>query len=804
MNNRPAVKILIPYMAGIILADRLDLSLIHLWILSAVFMAAVIIMAVVIIAYKKRWLSFGSVLLALSLLSVGFLRREAAMSPPHGFGEVIYQQVAVHGTVVESKKERSGGSSLTIEGTAVCASDPSAAMSGKIFIRSWEEIFPQKYGEVVELEGKLTRPRPPRNPGQFNYREYLARRGIFATMTVKNVSDVQAVGIGGDPFLRWTKRLRGKIETVIDETMPAESASVLRGILLGDRAALPVRLYDIFLRTSTSHFLAVSGLHIGIIAGWAFLLFNWLRRLVKLKSKAIVYILVIPLVIIYASMVGFRTSVARASVLVILAVAAAIIDRDTDIFNLLAVAAMGILIYRPCAIWDAGFQLSFGAVASIAYLMPYWERWLSRIERDTWYRRWLYRILQSVAVSLSAQIGAMPIIAHTFGTASVVGVLVNPMIIPIVALIVPIGFVQSLIGLAYFPVAVILGHANHVLISMLIRIASYFAGFHFSSVPVRGFSFWHIIVFSAVIVFIANLSILLRQKRRLIIASAAVVTICIWAAALSYDGHVLKVTYLNVGQGDSMFVELPNGRNILIDGGSYSHRFDTGERVIAPFLEHKGVSKLNLIVSTHPHNDHAGGLTYTVDNFDVEEVLTGSYGLTTPTFNELLVRLNRKDIKYADAQVGTILRDGRIHVEVLGPRIPDISGDENTRMNNNSVVLKVSYKGVSFLFTGAIEGKSEYLFVNSARDVNAVVLKVPHQGSKTSSSWDFLRAVQPTIGVVSVGWNFYGHPSSMILGRYRWLGIKTYRTDRQGAITVVTDGRRGWIKTMYGSNFRGG
>lgn len=791
MKNRPAVKILLPYLAGVILADRFDLSLIHLWILSAICLIAVIA------SYRMRWLSLGSALLVLSFLSVGFLRHEAAMLPPHGFGEVIYQQVTVHGTVVESKEERSGGSSLTVVGEAISTSDPSATMSGKILVRSWEEVFSQKYGDIVELEGRLTRPRLPRNPGQFNYREYLARHGIFATVNVADASDVRTVGIGGDPFLRWTKGLRARIEKIIDEIMPSESASVLKGITLGDRAALSEETYEAFLRTSTAHILAVSGLHMGMIAGWTFLLFNWLRRLIRLKRKFIAYIPVIPVVIIYACMVGFRTSVVRASVLVVLAIMASIMDRDTDIFNLLAVAALSILIYSPCAIWDVGFQLSFGAVASIAYLMPHWERWLGRIERDRWYRRWSYRIFQSVAVSISAQIGAMLIIAHTFNRASVVGVTVNPIVIPIVALIVPVGFVQSLTGLLCLPAAMILGQANHLLISMLIRIVSYFAGFRIAEVSVKGFSLWHIIVSATLIVFVANLPILLRQKRRLVMATATVMAICICAAALSYDGHILKVTYLDVGQGDSMFVELPDGRNILIDGGPYSRRYDTGERVIAPFLEHKGVRMLNLIVSTHPHNDHAGGLTYTVDHFDVEEVITGSYGLTTPTFHELLIRLDRKGIEYNDALAGSILRGGGVHVEVLSPQQLDTSGGEDTRMNNNSVVLRVTYKGASFLFASDIGEESEYLLINSGRDIRATVLKVPHQGSDTSSSWEFLRAVQPTIGIISVGrWNDYGHPSPLILGRYRWLGIKTYRTDRQGAITVVTDGRRGWIRAV--------
>lgn len=792
MRNRPAVKILIPYLLGIILADRFDLSMIYLWTLTAVAVLPLLIL------YKKRYLSASSVLIFLSLLSIGFLRYEVAMIPPNGLHKVLYEQVKVRGTVAKSQKERRGGSSLVVKGKISLISDPSVSALGEVSIRSWDEIFPQKYGDVVEMEGKLSRPRLPRNPGVFDYRKYLIRRGIFATMTVNDPSDVRTIGTGGSAVLRRIKGFRARIEAIIDEIMPSEkSASILKGITLGAREELSDETYQAFLRTGTSHVLAVSGLHIGIIAGWAFFLCNWIRKRVRLKSKTAAYVPIIPLVIVYACMIGFRASVVRASTLVILAIAVTILDRDRDLFNLLAIAALGILIYRPGAIWDAGFRLSFGCVASIAYLMPYWDKWLNKVRSNKWYRRTLYRILQGVAISLSAQIGGVLITAHTFGRVSLAAIPANLAVVPLVGLIIPVGFVSYLAGLIYLPLAVPLAWSNHFFIFILNWIISYFAKFQWAYVPVGGFSFWYIVAFSGIIIFVVNLSFLLKQKRKLLIASVGLVTLFIWTAALSYEGHILKVTYLDVGQGDSMFVEFPNGDNILIDGGPYDSKFDTGERVIYPFLQHKGIGKVDWMVSTHPHNDHAGGLTYTVDNFRVGEVITGSYGLTTATFEELRARLDKKTIKYHDAQPGVIFRDGDIRVEVVSPQTPCESGSESSRMNENSVVLRVAYKGVSFLFTGDIGEKTERLLVDSGRDIKAAVLKVPHQGSKTSSSWQFLRTVQPSVGIIPVGWrNMYHHPSRMILGRYKWLGIETYRTDRQGAITVVTDGRRGWIRTM--------
>ncbi len=821
MRNRPAVKVLIPYLAGIVIADRFDVNPMYLWSLSAVLIVSVFV------AYKRKWLSSSSTLIVLFLLFIGFFRYEISMIPPAGIEKILDQQVEVQGVVIQSQKERSGGSSLIVKGEARSLSNPSISMSGKISIRSWEDDFDQKYGDVVEIEGLLSRPRLPRNPGAFGYRKYLAHRGIFATMNVEDTSDVQPVGIGGNPLLRWLDRLRRRMESIIDNAMPPEamtvlkfsiprrilfkivspefeSAPFLKEMVLGDRAALLPKTRQAFIRTGTVHILVVSGLHIGIIAGWIFLVFNWIRKLLKIESRYIAYIPVIIGIAGYATMIGFYPPVVRASFLVIMFVIATIMDRDRDPFNLLAIAAFCILVYRPGAIFDASFQLSFGVVASIVYLMPYWEKLLARIRNDKWTRRALYRILQSIAVSWSAQIGAALITAYTFRDVFLVGFVVNPIIIPLVGLIVPIGLALCLTGLVFHTVAAILGYIDHILIYLLSSITYYFAKPQWVDMQVRGFSFWHLIFSIALIVFIMNLSSLLKQKRRLLISCAALAAVFVWAMALSYNGHVLKATYLDVGQGDSIFVDLPNGRNILIDGGPYSERFDTGERVVAPFLQYEGVRGLDLVVSTHPHNDHAGGLTYLVQNedninFRIGQVITGSYGLTTPTFQELCSRLDRRGIKYRDAQVGSVFKDDELHVEVVGPQYPDLSGDEDSRMNNNSVVLRVTYKGVSLLLASDIGEESERLLINSGRNIRAQVLKVPHQGSERSSGWEFLQAIQPCIGIISVGRNFFGHPSHLILGRYRWLGIETYRTDEQGAITVVTDGRRGWIKTRFGS-----
>lgn len=888
MKNRPAVKVLIPYLAGIILADRFSVNIVFVWIISAICLFAIFY------SYKERWLSFSSVLLAVCFLGLGFLRYEISMTPPQNLDRVLYQQVRVYGIVKESQKERSGGSSLLVDGEAFLIKDPSISMKGKINIRSWEDnAFANEYGygDIVELSGKLSQPRPVRNPGAFDYQKYLQRQGIFTTMTVNDVSEVQKIGSSGNFFLMWIRILQNRIECVIKVIANNDSnvETILRGIVLGEHGEMSSELYDAFRKTSTTHILVVSGVNFSILMVWTYWLFNILKKGILrigiknrfLENNLILYIPVFIIITIYAFIVGMEFSVLRAFIFISLFIIATLLSRDRDLFNILGIAALCILVISPGAFWDAGFQLTFAAVASITYFNPYWEKLLAKIKGKDLHRRALYRILQGIAVSISAQFGAGLIIAYTFGTFSLSGTVVNPIIAPLVFVITPISFALCLMGVIYLPLVYLIAWLDYILISMLIDIVSRFAEITLL-IYVKGFSLMHIVVIASFVIFAVNLPSLLRKKslfkldlgfqdylnsgdisrsmkwefennrislsqnakaiiqklgkkwlitdnpseswqdhrqiylitkedsslnvyqnrQSALIYGLAVLAVFCWAMAMNYDGYVAKITYLDVGEGDSMFVELPDNYNVLIDGGSrnryngsYRNEYSSGERVVAPFLRREGVGNIDLVVSTHPDNDHTGGLIYILDNFHVKEALTGSYGLTSPTYKEFTNRLN--GIEYHDARPEIIYDNGDIKIEVLSGQYHGILKNEDSRMNNNSVVLKLTYKEASFLFTGDIEKDAERQFVNSGRDVKATVIKVPHHGSGSSSSYDFIRAVQPSAAVFSVGYkNFYHHPSPYVVARYIRSGVKIYRTDRQGAVTVITDGRYGWIKTM--------
>ncbi len=884
MKNRPALKVLFPYIVGIILADRFNFNLTILWLFLPICILAIFIF------YKKRWLSLSSSLIFICLILIGFMRYEISMIPPRNLDKVLYQNVCICGTVLNSQKERSGGSSILMNADVSPQNNRSVRMQGKIIIRSWtDDSFPDRYryGDFIGLYTRLTQVRNARNPGEFDYRKFLQRRGVFG-IAYLNDEEIYHLGYGGSIFLRWVDKLQQRISFVINElSSDYDVNSIFRSLILGEGGEVSQELYRAFQKTGTTHVLVVSGVNFAILAGWTYLLFNSIRKLILKAGKyknlfekeTIIYIPVFIITIIYFLVANSEFSVYRAFIFITLFILSVIINRDRDVFNILAIAGLIILVFTPGAFWHAGFQLSFVAVASIAYLVPYFETPLKKVElfrnikEKVWYIRSLYWFIQGIFVSITAQLGSIIIIAYNFRAFAPIGFFVNSLIFPLVFFITPIAFAVCMIGLISVHLARFFSLISNFLIDLLIYIVRWFSD-HVDFIPVGAFSLAYVFLVAGLVIFLVNLRKILQKSplfsielgyeqqlnsgtipqisiyefnnkgiklsenaklivkrfgrkwlitdnpsnnwfdkrqayiakkekkdikfyrfdQRVLIYSLALLSLLFWTVAIEYDGYVLEVTYLDVREADSIFIQSPDKYNILIDGGSYSQRFDCGERVVTPFLRRKGVGKIDLLVVTHPDNDHVGGLISVVDHIKIDEVITGSYGLTSPTYDRFVEKLGKNKCKDANP---SIIRDNGFKVEVLSDQYQGILKNSESEMNNNSVVIKITYKDASFLFTGDIEKQAERRLLELNADVSADVLKVPHHGSNSSSTYEFIRAVSPSVAVISVGYrNVFGHPHTPVIRRYEKANVKIYRTDINGAVTIITDGRYGWVKTM--------
>jgi competence protein ComEC len=547
------------------------------------------------------------------------------------------------------------------------------------------------------------------------------------------------------------------------EALPPTSAALLAGLLLGDRTDLPSDVDAAFRRAGVYHVLAVSGFNVALIAStvWALLtLAQAPRRAAALGA--------IVTVLGFAAVVGPEPSVVRATIMAVLVLSALLLEREASVLNGLALAAIAILAVRPVDLHDPGFQLSFAATAGLVLAggVPHAES--SRLARI---RGW---IVAALAASAAAQLAVLPITLSHFNQVSTIGVVANLAVVPLAGLATVLGLVAVAAGAVSATLAAWL-YSGVWPVLLLLRGAVALAAAVPGAVlhlPAPGPL--------AILGYVAALALGLAARqlrttrrgraRRLALVAAttalASAVLAMWPALRPVDGR-LHVTVLDVGQGDAIVVEGPDGRVMLVDAGAGGpYRLDAGERVVAPFLWNRGILRLAAAVVTHADIDHAGGMAAVREVFTIAEAWDGSPGLTPLALGGATVT------PLATAATGR---------------------------NDAARVLRIDFGHASVLLASDIEATGEQGLVASGAPLGSAVLKVPHHGSRTSSGPDLLAAVRPAVALVSVGArNTYGHPDASVLARLAAAGSDVYRTDRDGALVLETDGHALTVTTWVG------
>ncbi len=799
---RPALYFLLPYLLGVIVGRWLAVPSLWLWL-----SALLCLIGSVATRHQTRYLCYG--LLHLAVFTGGMLRLETASHSPIS-AHFYNQPVSFSGTTTYQPERGETWDACYATGELQLLSDPTQAVSAKFLIR-FQKLMPLRYGRQITLTGVLQQPQGRRNPGGFDYRAYLARQGIVGIIDAKGLLRIGEQG--GSLPLSWIEALRIRTERVIDHIYttsgavePSLHAQLLKGILLSKRSDLPTETLDIFRNSGTFHVLAVSGLHVGLVAMFCYFGFS----LFRLPQKMLC-LLTIAAVLMYACLIGFRPSVFRASLMTILFLFATLIDRDTDLFNLLAFAALVLLLLNPLQIWDVGFQLSFVAVAAIVYFVPKMEQPLQQLWENqgdspslgdgpvpTSLRNTVVKwLVLSYLVTLAAQIGTTPLIAYHFFRTYPLGLIVGPFAVGLVSLIVAVGMVSVCVGFVWLPFAKLIALLNHAIISVFLALIGMF-GQTWGIVKLTPPTFGVFVLYIAFFLGIAH-------WRLTSLIGLTALAIWVWDTAFNEKGKLLEVVTLDVGQGDAAFVRFPDDRTMLVDGGiqrSYYDAkkqrlvdYDVGKRVIEPYLDFRGIRKLDMVVLTHPDIDHGGGLAYILQNFKIGRVLgISDLPIDSQTHRRLHAIVNTDSIPYAFPDAGEIELTPTATLNLLHPIDAESANLLDQDRNDDSLVIKLTYRDVDILFTGDIGKKAEARLIAAGMDLRSEILKVPHHGSRTSSTAPFIDAVQPQYAIFSLGQNSrYQFPHADVVARYQERGCVLLRTDEAAAITLRTDGKRGWI-----------
>ena len=621
-------------------------------------------------------------------------------------------------------------------------------------------------GQRLLVDARVHPPIGYRNPGSFDYPAHLRREGILLVGHAR-ADRLTALTPDAPP---WRVAVKRWAVEVIAARLPETSAALLAGLLLGERSTLPPASDEAFRRAGVYHILAVSGFNVALLAGAVFgglALCGIPRRAVAVVAAAVL--------IGFALVVGGQPSVLRATVMGLLLLAALLLERQSQLPNALALATLLLLLWRPGDLWEPGFQLSFAATAGIVYLTPRLTEWLTA-------RGWPPWFAGAVAVSLGAQAAVTPLMAAHFNQLSLIGVVANLAVVPLAAVATTLGMAALLVELLPGPAGPLLFDCLWLVLLILRALVAVAAALPGAMVhlpaPVLAASLaWYAALLLAP--FTAGLH---RRRAVLGVLLLTVAALSAWPW-LALTDRTLRVTFLDVGQGDAILIELPDGPRVLVDGGpGGARRLDVGERVLAPFLWNRPIGHLDVVALSHWDADHSGGLAAVLSRFRVGEFWESARAPGGAA--ETAAALARARVPRRALTAGQRIWLGHALLTVLGPAPgpPQAANDE-------SLVLRLDWRGVSLLLPGDLGARGETLLLERGGPLRTLALKVAHHGSRSSTGAPFLDAARPRIAVISVGArNPFRHPSPEAVARLEAAGARVYRTDRDGAVILETDG----------------
>jgi competence protein ComEC len=573
----------------------------------------------------------------------------------------------------------------------------------------------------------------------------------------------------------------------------------MKALLVGDRNEVSPEMKNVFSRIGTAHLLAISGLHIGIVASLAFFCFRFILSrservlLAGWCTKGAALLSLFP-VVFYGLLAGMSPATQRAVIMIAVFLVSLLFERERDTINTLTLAALVILIVTPTSLLELSFQLSFAAVFAIFYVADNvgFARELREGPRTMFKRLGLFLLASAAAI-----LGTIPISLYYFNQISLIGILTNCFMVPVIGfVVVPLGLLAILFLPLSASIAMWVMKGGTVILERGLGLVSFFAKWPFAAFRTVTPTLIEIAVYYALAWALLNRGRANRAKSILIgISLVAIADVSYWVCQ-RYDCNALKMTVIDVGQGSSSLLELPGGPCVLVDGGGfYDNRFDVGYRVVGPFLWNRKVSTVDILVLSHPDPDHLNGLLFIARHFNVREVWMNLEPADTQPYRDFMDIISREGIRVIGPQdlLSPRVING-VQFQVFYPPVDflDRKSRETWRTpNNNSLVIKVSFQDISFLLPGDIEAEAEReLSALDCRTLKCDVLLVPHHGSRSSSTPGFLECVDPDVAVVSSGWkNRFGFPHPSVLERYQRLGCQVFCTNQQGAITITTDGK---------------
>lgn len=792
--KRPILFIAIFFSAGIITGRLFNLPISIAAVLTFIFLATAVLFS------NNEKISHSSLYLAIFFLGFAAYLNSISLPADHisSFVSQCPKRVFVKGVIADDpvksttfyKKKKT---SFLLEANCIKDFGTWKEANGLIRVDVYSRAgLDFNFGEEAVLEGLISKPFCLKNPGIFDYSAYLADNDIYSVLKVR---EGFRITVAKKAHVSVVKRiayaLRRNVINLIDIYFEGPYSGFLKAILVNDRSALDKNITSDFIKTGTVHIIAISGLHVVMIAGIMLAILGALKI-----PRRIGLVWTVLFLIIYSAACGSSPPIVRAVLTFTVFIGSYILDRDNDALNSLACAGLFMLICNPKELFDPGFQLSFISVASLILIAPKIDKILAieYIAKGKVTSKIRAYILKSVSVSFSAWLGTWPIIAWYFNIISPVSLIANLLVIPMSFLLMIISFIFLAAGQIPNVASDLLAQLLYVIEKSIFFVSQVFAGLPFAcfniGAPSVGF----------LAVYYSALSLLLWPKRYSVMIVLLAFNLMAWSQAPYFGKAGASITFLDVGQGDSALIELPQDRRILVDGGSGPNvgKQDMGKSVVMPYLLNKGVRVIDAVVVSHFHEDHLGGVIDVLKNFKIGCVMDSGVDLAgNKIYDEYIKTLKEKNIRrFAIGEGDQIKGFDGVEFFVLHPEKDKDPEDASLDSENgNSIVLKFVFGNLSALFCGDITDEAMGRISDRyGRFLNSDILKVPHHGGcfdRINAVKKFLKSVSCDAAIISGGERGGGRGSisKPMFNTITSFNSICYETGRFGAITVSKNSR---------------
>lgn len=620
-----------------------------------------------------------------------------------------------------------------------------------------------EYGDLIKIKGEYSAPEVARNYKGFDYSQYLKTLNIYGTIKVEESKIINKNQLS--PILISINNIKEKMIDNANRNMPKRTANLLLGILIGKRDNIQEDIIESFRTANLSHILAVSGAHTSyIILGITYLISK------SKTPKRIGYIITIINLLIFIIITGASYSVVRACIMAIVVIGAKICYRKENFFTSICISLIIILIQNPFAINDIGLKLSFMGTAGIVIFNKSITNFFIKLKIKQ-------KIAKALSVTFSAQLMIMPITILNFNTISLTFFISNILASPLLGIIIIFGFISIFISSILNPISKILFLILHIFLELLILVSKVTEKIPGSSILVKTPNILFAIVYYILILFF-NYFFVIKQnptrrfhkkiikiitikniKNAFKVIAVVFLIMLLLTRIVRIINPTLKIYFIDVGQGDSTLIVTPKNKKILIDGG------EGKTNVLFQYLLDRRINKIDYIIISHFDSDHCNGLIEIIEKMRVENIVMSKQSKESEEYKKILEIIKQKNIKVSSVKAeDKIIIEKNLYTKILNPA----EKFEFQDLNNNAIVSKLVYKNFSMLFTGDIEKAEENLAKKYKNELKSTILKVAHHGSKTSTSEEFLKYVEPQIALIGVGENNkFGHPNQITIEKLK-------------------------------------